>query len=353
MVRDATSLCNGMLYSRPATRIIPPTMIDLSQVPCPVCGQVSSQVLHDTTYPEHKYPGTFTLRQCNGCGLLFNSPRLDPDELGRLYGSNYYFFLRKDAGEFDRIVAMYQRTIGLIASRVQARRCIDIGCGRGYFPAVLKQLGWDASGIEISEDAAAYGRSRFGLDIFTGTVEQYAPSGNVRQFPLVTAIDVIEHVPHPGDFVKAAGSIVETGGWLIIDTPNAAAANIAAKGTAWKGFNPFHIYLFSIENLASLLSRHGLSVETSFSYGNAPAAPTLRDHAIHGLKKAGLLAPVVDAYFGVKKMTVARSGDPGPLVAAAAKRIGSEPPYAATPDSSSPLARSKTGDNIVVIARKS
>ena len=109
-------------------------MIDLSDSPCPSCGQTAnSSVLHETTYPEHGYPGRFALRRCGGCGLLFNSPRLDGDELAGLYGRNYYFFLRSDAREFDRIVVMYQRTIALIdAAALPEKRCIDIGCGRGY-----------------------------------------------------------------------------------------------------------------------------------------------------------------------------------------------------------------------------
>jgi 2-polyprenyl-3-methyl-5-hydroxy-6-metoxy-1,4-benzoquinol methylase len=327
-------------------------MIDLTTQPCPVCGQVRSELVHETTYPEHHYPGTFTLRRCLGCGLLFNSPRLDLKELGELYGSNYYFFLRKDRREFDRIVAMYQRTIGLIdRAQLPLKRCIDIGTGRGYFPAVLRELGWQVSGIEISDDASQYARAKFGLDVFTGTVEEYADSSHARQFPVVTAIDVIEHVPSPQAFVTAAAKTVAPGGRLIIDTPNAAARNIHNKGIAWKGFNPFHIYLFTIENLTQLLAKHGMSVERSFSYGNSPTAPDPRDNLVRTLKKYQMLAPAVSVYFGVKKLTIS-SGDPQPHVERAASRIRSEPSYTSSSDFTGPLAQSRTGDNIVVIARK-
>ncbi len=326
-------------------------MIDLTQQRCPVCQQTRSELIHATTYPEHHYPGTFSLRRCGGCGLLFNSPRLDGAELSRLYGRNYYFFLRDDAREFDRIVAMYQRTIGLIEPELLDKRSIDIGCGRGYFPAVLKQLGWDASGIEISPDASQYARSKLGLDVFTGTVEDYASSPQAKQFPLVTGIDVIEHVPAPDGFIAAAARLVAPGGRLIIDTPNAAAHNIAAKGISWKGFNPFHVYLFSIDMLATMLGRHGMTIERSFSYGNARTPRGLRDRTIAGLKRVGMLWPVASVYFGMKKLTISNAA-PEPHVAKAVSRIKAEPPYTGTPDSWAPLAQSKTGDNIVVVARK-
>lgn len=327
-------------------------MIDLSGQPCPICGATTSTLVHETIYPEIHYPGKFILRRCNGCGLLFNSPRLDNDELSQLYGKNYYFFNRKDSAEFNRIVAMYQRTIAMIPGEVLPKKLIDIGSGRGYFPAVLKGLGWDAQGIEISANAVQYARSKFDLPIFTGTVEQYAASPQAQQFPLVTGIDVIEHVPDPAAFIAAAVKIVAPGGRLILDTPNAHADNIRRKGVVWKGFNPFHIYLFSIRNLSALLAKHGMIVEKSFSYGNMTEGRAVRDVAIQSLRSIGLLRPMVSTYFGLKKLAGSSSGDANALVARAVQRLKTEPSYASSFDSSAALAGKAVGDNIVIIARK-
>ncbi|HWP39557.1 MAG TPA: class I SAM-dependent methyltransferase, partial [Tepidisphaeraceae bacterium] len=347
----------GAVRAQAAGAYHPRRMIDLSNQPCPVCRTTGrSQPLHTTSYPEHHYPGPFTLRRCDECGLLFNSPRLDPTGLARLYGRNYYFFLRSDAREFDRIVGMYQRSVALIDADFPhaglPRHSIDIGCGRGYLPAVLRELGWDAWGIEISPDAAEYARSRFGLDVFTGTVEQYATSAQARQFALVTAIDVIEHVPDPDGFVAAAAKLVAPGGWLIIDTPNAAAENIRFCGVAWKGFNPFHIYLFTIPNLITLLRRHGMHAERCFSYGNTPSGPRLRERVAARLKAAGLLGPLAGAYFAARRLMIRGNDTARQHLARAVARIRCQPPYSASSDSTAPLAASRTGDNIVVIARK-
>src|SRR5215203_1766855 len=248
-------------------------MISLNNEPCCVCGETRSQLLQEATYPEHGYPGSFCLRRCDKCALLFNSPRLDDHELAQLYGNNYYFFNRPDAAELNRIPPMYARTVALVGAEFEDndRSSLDIGSGRGYLPAVLKRLGWDAHGVEISRDAADYARTRFGLEtIFTGTIEQFAAESEM-EFPLVTAIDVIEHVPSPASFAQALSKVVRPGGLAIIDTPNAAAYNIRVDGVAWKGFNPFHIYLFTITNLRQLLEGNGFKVEQAFSYGNAPS----------------------------------------------------------------------------------
>jgi 2-polyprenyl-3-methyl-5-hydroxy-6-metoxy-1,4-benzoquinol methylase len=335
-------------------------MISLNNEPCCVCSQTRSLLVQETTYPEHGYPGSFCLRKCSTCGLLFNSPRLDNHELAQLYGKNYYFFNRSDATELARIPAMYARSVALVADEFKNgdRRSLDIGSGRGYFPAVLKRAGWDANGVEISQEAANYARKRFGLEtIFTGTIEQFADESE-SQFPLVTAIDVIEHVPSPASFVHAISRVVRPGGLAIIDTPNAAAYNITVEGIGWKGFNPFHIYLFAISNLRQLLEANGFKVEQSFSYNNSPAdnehrpiKDRLRARAIETARSLGVIGPVARTYFKMKSMKK-QQPDVQPALAAAVKQIETAPIYTKTSDAEEPLAREAAGDNIVVIARK-
>lgn len=331
-------------------------MIDVAQQPCCVCGATRSDLLWTTTWPEHGYPGDFSMRRCSGCGLLFNSPRLDDAELGKLYGRNYYFFMRQDARELRRIVPMVQRTVSLVAERIAVKRSLDVGCGRGYLPAVMQKLGWDARGVEISPDAADYGRQRFGLDVFTGTIEQYAGSPEAQKFPLVSAIDVLEHVPSPDSFVDASARSVERGGWLIIDTPNGGARNIEQKGLAWQGFNPFHIYLFTVDSLAQLLKRHGMSVEQAFSYGNRPAehepiARKFRDGTARQLKRMGVIRPAAAVYYKLRQLGPAET-DTGGMLNETVRQIRTSPPLAQTSDARDELSAGARGDNIVVVARK-
>ena len=329
-------------------------MIDVHQQPCDVCGQARSELLWTTTWPEHRYPGTFAMRRCAGCGLLFNSPRLDDEQLGALYGRNYYFFNRPDARELARVVAMYQRTVALVAEQIDDRRTLDVGTGRGYLPAVMTRLGWDARGVEISSDAADYARRRFGLDVFTGTIEQYADSPQARQFPLVTAIDVIEHVPAPRAFVRALARVVASGGRAIVDTPNAAARNIASKRLEWPGFNPFHIYLFDVSNLSKLLETSGFTVERAFSYHNAPQPRTMTDAVRRGLKRIGLAGPAARAYFMLKGTGgSSANGAVDAQVDSTLAQVRASTRWDQTADATAPLAANHAGDNIVVIARRS
>jgi hypothetical protein len=65
-----------------------PTEIEKAEVnrPCIVCGSdgSSSELYRPRFFPDVGYPGQFILRRC-GCGLIYNSPRLDEAGLAALY----------------------------------------------------------------------------------------------------------------------------------------------------------------------------------------------------------------------------------------------------------------------------
>ena len=332
-------------------------MISLNNQPCCICGNAESELAWETTYPEHGYPGSFSLRSCLGCGLLFNSPRLDHDELAQLYGRSYYFFNRPDSPEFDRAVPMYRRSVALVADQITEKRTLDVGGGRGYLPALLKKLGWDAHAVEISPDASAYARNKFSLNVFTGTIEQYSTSQQKQLFPLVTAIDVIEHVPDPAAFIAAAAAVLEPGGRLIVDTPNGGAKNIQMEGIFWKGFNPFHIYLFNPDNLATLLKAYGLTVEKTFTYGNISAdrAPKPMLAFVGAVARrrlpAAVLRPGAKAYFALRRLAGTNGKTEDNLTRAAAA-AGVPGTYLDSPDATESLAQSLAGDNMILIAQK-
>ncbi|VAX38258.1 hypothetical protein MNBD_UNCLBAC01-2035 [hydrothermal vent metagenome] len=323
--------------------------------PCCICNEDESKVLFKTRYREHKYPGTFIIHQCAGCGLIFNSPRLKDQELAHLYGQNYYFFHRKDVIEFERIIAMYQRTVALMEDKINQKCVAEIGSAKGYFLAVLKELGWQTQGIEISPEASSFARDKFTLKTYTGTLAQYAQTDDIQKMPLVIAIDLIEHVSDPVAFIQAAGKIVEQDGFLLIDTPNGNARNISVEGVKWQGFNPFHIFLFSIKNLTQLLESNGFKVKKTFSYGNILTQNSykqkikrcIKDTFITALSGLGLLNAVrriknhdfskmaLDAQLAQTVKTMKLNGD-----------------YFTTKDSRGELAQKYRGDNIVVMAKK-
>ena len=331
--------------------------------PCFLCGSTKSLLLFETTYPDLNYPGIFRLDKCDSCGLLFNSPRLSEDELYKLYGDNYYFFHRRHSDEFQRITNIYRRTIALIEQEVKQKNVVEIGSAKGYLLALLNHRGWQVAGIEISAKAAAQAQTKFGVPTFCGTVEQYVEQNNSGiKFPLVMAIDLFEHIPQPMNFLISIDSILEQDGLLIIDTPNGGSRNILTLGSEWVGFNPFHIFLYSKENLTQLLAKMGYSIERVFSYNNrrlAAANPfpggagvAVKSKVKSLLRKAGVHEHSRNAYRKLVGYLRNKNGDIKRHIAASAQLVEKEPHYLETKDARGELAGEYGGDNIVVFARK-
>ena len=327
--------------------------------PCLVCGSERSTPLLERTYPIYRYPGRFSIRRCEGCGLLFNSPRLRDRELFQLYDDNYYFFQRHDSDEMARIVRIYQRTMALLPKGTNTQRVAEVGSAKGYLLALLQEMGCQVQGIEVSKEAAEYAESFFHVPTFNGTVEDYVALAPADTFDIVLAIDVLEHVPDPRTFLGAIDQLLKDDGILILDTPNASAANIGVLRENWEGFNPFHIVLFTRHNLASLLTSMGYGIERDFSYGNQMAdrrprsvKSRLRAAVIPLLLRTGMFGPCQRLYKRIGK----RLRSPAPardvLLRDAVEAVRTGPSYLGTADATDALSRDALGDSLVVIARK-
>ncbi len=245
-----------------------------ANVPCCVCGRSESDPAFTTHYKTNKGTVPFHMRRCGGCGLLFNSPRLPDDQISEYYDGSYYVFQRADAEYFLKSAWIYQRTIQCLEVPESRREIAEIGSGKGYLLALLQDLGWKVQGVELSGEAAAYAEREIGVPTFAGPLEAFLAQRPGCSFPVIACIDVIEHVPDPAAFAAALARATAPGSLLVIDTPNGRAQAIEGQGAAWRGFNPYHIFVFDPDNLARLLEAHGFLVLQSFTYNNGAAGET-------------------------------------------------------------------------------
>jgi 2-polyprenyl-6-hydroxyphenyl methylase/3-demethylubiquinone-9 3-methyltransferase len=122
----------------------------------------------------------------------------------------------------DELVRHFARDVAGLRP-LTGLRILDVGCGGGLVSEPLARLGAEVTGIDPGERniAIAQGHAApqgLAIDYRVATVEQLVAAG--ESFDAVVSLEVVEHVPDVGVFVKACAGLVRPGGMLILSTIN-------------------------------------------------------------------------------------------------------------------------------------
>ena len=107
---------------------------------------------------------------------------------------------------------------------------LDIGCGGGLVAEPMSRLGFNVTGIDPGAEAIDAARAHaeatgLAIDYRVGAAESIAETG--RRFDAVLALEVIEHVANPVDFLAAVSALVRSGGAFIGATLNRTPRSFA------------------------------------------------------------------------------------------------------------------------------
>jgi cyclopropane fatty-acyl-phospholipid synthase-like methyltransferase len=150
-----------------------------------------------------------------------------------------------------------------LAASAPGSKLLEVGCSYGFFLANARMHGWDATGIEISDKAATFGRSR-GLNIHTGTLDDAHVSS---PYDVIVAFDVIEHLVSPMRFLAQCRNLLREDGILMFSTANVASWIAKATGKYWTWHSPpAHIYLFTPEALKRAIAKSSFRLERLWTH---------------------------------------------------------------------------------------
>lgn len=125
----------------------------------------------------------------------------------------------------DRTASHRQRD-PLSGSPLEGLSLLDIGCGGGLMCEPMARLGATVTGIDASGRNIATARLHaegqgLAIDYRETTAEALAAEG--RQFDIVLALEIVEHVADTDLFLRSCGQLAKPGGLVFLSTLNRTA----------------------------------------------------------------------------------------------------------------------------------
>lgn len=262
--------------------------VPVEDVSCPSCGAADGRLLSTQL-------GRFGVVKCRRCGLVRLSPRPTREAARRLYDATYY-----DAGGYDDYVEtfgrfrdvyerLFAKRLALLERHVPGPgRILEAGCAHGFQLDWLRRRGWEVVGNDVSAEAAAYARERFGLEVLVGPLEEVELEP--ASFDAAYLVDIVEHLYDPATALAHVRAALKPGGAVLVQVPYELYHWEKIGQALWEGKRPgtiapdavpYHVTFFTPRTLKSMLRRNGFAVRGRYS-GNYGAIrrrlspPTIR-----------------------------------------------------------------------------
>jgi 2-polyprenyl-3-methyl-5-hydroxy-6-metoxy-1,4-benzoquinol methylase len=202
-----------------------------------------------------------TLRQAD--------PRVT-DEQADLYGRDYWFdhqtrdlncpdIVTRSRTDLSERCVHWLRT--LLQFKLPPAKVLEIGCAHGGFVAMLRQTGFDASGLELSPSIVQFAKQSFDVPVLTGPIEDQSITAG--SLDAIVLMDVMEHLPQPTQTLRRCLDLLKPDGVMLVQTPAyperesvATLRNTGHKFPMMLDPNE-HLFLFSPTSVRKLFNQLG------------------------------------------------------------------------------------------------
>ncbi len=198
---------------------------------------------------------------CAACEHRFTPVDGGPQHVASVYGDDY--FNQGGAGYSDylaeqtTLVASGRRYGELLAGLAPPGRILDVGSAAGFVLKGLVQAGFTGFGVEPNAAMGEYARTKTGVDVRTGTLEQLDADA---LFDAVSMVQVIGHFYDLRRALEQASRVTRPGGLWLIEAWDYGSLLARTLGASWHEYSPPSVvHWFTQRSLARLLASFGFS----------------------------------------------------------------------------------------------
>jgi 2-polyprenyl-3-methyl-5-hydroxy-6-metoxy-1,4-benzoquinol methylase len=217
-------------------------------------------------------------QRCLSCGTLYliemptaEDLQVTPDD-GGLYGQEYWLSHQEDSYDQPNIHERARLDLGercaywlqtLLKYKLPPGRALEIGSAHGGLVALMKGVGFEATGLEMSRWVVDFARGTFDIPMLHGRLEDQALPA--RSLDVIALMDVLEHLRDPLETLRRCVGLLAPGGVLLVQTPRypdggKTAEELSREGDAFVSAQlkeREHLFLFTTDSVRVLLERAG------------------------------------------------------------------------------------------------
>ena len=226
---------------------------------CPLCDEQQNTLFDQRIFRGYQVSN----RLCSNCGFVYQSPRMDKQELDSFYKEEYRRIYQGSQDPVQRDLNVQTKRANFLLDILEESgiekvgRHLDIGCSSGI---LLEQIAdhyqCQSVGVEPGDAYRTYAENR-GIEVYA-SLEDIHKAGE-KKFDLITIIHVLEHLPDPVEYlIKLKDRWLKSSGILLIEVPNLYAHN---------SFEVAHLSSFSQFTLEQTLGKAGFNIKTLLKHG--------------------------------------------------------------------------------------
>ena len=237
---------------------------------CPLCLS-DKKVLHLRCMDHLVSHEEFDIYKCGSCGFTFTDNYPDESEIGRFYESSDYISHDDNARGFINKVYFLARSLMLGRKRRaitkmtgrKTGRLLDIGCGTGYFPGMMKDYGWEVTGVEPNIKARDYARTSFGIEVIDpGQISSLISAS----YDCITLWHTLEHFHDPRSYAGEIRRLLSPEGICLVAIPNCNSYDALYFGKFWAAWDvPRHLWHFDPETFSLFAEKAGFRIVTTLA----------------------------------------------------------------------------------------